>query len=1047
MQKVKKACTHASKFCLRGVIVAALVVVLFVGGLFAWTVSGPKSLYFLKDAVQEELNSISPYLRVTLDNIFIKWDNEANNIVLSATNIHITNPDKLPLATLPEIYFEISLLRFITGDFVSPDITLLDPTFELYTTTLINPSTEASATETSIAPLHEYLYTESLSTYINHVHIRRGNLNIHNGREDLVWKMNHGNMRLINKNNYFKISIDLELNVAAKHPTYWSLSVTPVENKQFDISWQASDLTTSMINDLIPTLIPENNIITLNGTLDTRITDKLNVKHIHFNIREAHGSIELSDILPRTIMFDKLGAYGSYYLNRHELILKNASFRLDQQATFTLNGHVEDIFIENETPHLSATLMIDQLPTKVLNHYWPEFFRPRLRSWITKRITNGVISHAEGQLVISKDDMKLLKEQAKLAKTNKAALQDLPLPSPNMLDATITLKGATINYQDRYPKAENVDATVNFNHKSMIATLNKATIGSSNIKPGSTVTIENMWVIPSVIIIDAQLTGSSADAAKFIEASLKHHNKNPRLNTLYNLTGNATTHAKIKFPLLKKLALEQVDIDIKATLNNTTFPKALHDIDVTHANLDVTVNNKEVTASGTALLDSTPFNIDYTQSIAAPPDNAYHNQFIINTTVSTDELRNLKLVDIPYITGPMKVQATIRESKDHMLIKGQADIVDSTINIDSYSLHKPAAIDGLITFNVINQPNKTTIKQFKLSSSELNASGNIIIATAKDQAPTVTKLRLDPLTYKRQNFTLDYEKGKKNTSFVLKGSTADLSNISFSELFGQSNPDTPRGLSLSIKLGTLFMKNKINIHQLSANVNCSPEQCDDINLYGKFDQDKFIVASLKPSGNNRTLMIESDNAGNIIKALGFSKHIEGGRLNVHTTAHRNKDGLLTTKGTIYIKNFKAIKTPMLSKILTLASLKGFLDLLNQEGISFESFEAPITIEKGIITIKDAKSKGSSIGITGNGTINTNADGWVDIKGVIVPAQELNKLIGKIPVIGDIIKGGKDEGIIATNYHIKGSLESPETSVNPLSMITPGFLRKIFGIFD
>ena len=42
-------------------------------------------------------------------------------------------------------------------------------------------------------------------------------------------------------------------------------------------------------------------------------------------------------------------------------------------------------------------------------------------------------------------------------------------------------------------------------------------------------------------------------------------------------------------------------------------------------------------------------------------------------------------------------------------------------------------------------------------------------------------------------------------------------------------------------------------------------------------------------------------------------------------------------------------------------------------------------------------------------------------------------------------GGEGEGFVAVVYGIDGRLSDPQVSVNPLSVLTPGFLRGIFGI--
>jgi hypothetical protein len=42
------------------------------------------------------------------------------------------------------------------------------------------------------------------------------------------------------------------------------------------------------------------------------------------------------------------------------------------------------------------------------------------------------------------------------------------------------------------------------------------------------------------------------------------------------------------------------------------------------------------------------------------------------------------------------------------------------------------------------------------------------------------------------------------------------------------------------------------------------------------------------------------------------------------------------------------------------------------------------------------------------------------------------------------KGG---GVFAARYSVTGPLKSPQVSVNPLSALTPGFLRGLFGVLS
>jgi hypothetical protein len=47
----------------------------------------------------------------------------------------------------------------------------------------------------------------------------------------------------------------------------------------------------------------------------------------------------------------------------------------------------------------------------------------------------------------------------------------------------------------------------------------------------------------------------------------------------------------------------------------------------------------------------------------------------------------------------------------------------------------------------------------------------------------------------------------------------------------------------------------------------------------------------------------------------------------------------------------------------------------------------------------------------------------------------------------MLSGGKGEGLIAVTYRLTGKLADPQVAVNPASVLTPGFLRGIFDLFE
>jgi hypothetical protein len=58
---------------------------------------------------------------------------------------------------------------------------------------------------------------------------------------------------------------------------------------------------------------------------------------------------------------------------------------------------------------------------------------------------------------------------------------------------------------------------------------------------------------------------------------------------------------------------------------------------------------------------------------------------------------------------------------------------------------------------------------------------------------------------------------------------------------------------------------------------------------------------------------------------------------------------------------------------------------------------------------------------------------------------VNALLGKIPVIGHLFTAEKGGGLFAVRAKITGKLTNPNVSVNPLSALTPGVFRDVFGM--
>ena len=98
-----------------------------------------------------------------------------------------------------------------------------------------------------------------------------------------------------------------------------------------------------------------------------------------------------------------------------------------------------------------------------------------------------------------------------------------------------------------------------------------------------------------------------------------------------------------------------------------------------------------------------------------------------------------------------------------------------------------------------------------------------------------------------------------------------------------------------------------------------------------------------------------------------------------------------------------------------------------------------------MTLTDARAFSSSLGLTARGTIDLDLE-RATLDGTIVPAYFFNSLLGNIPLVGRLFSPEQGGGLFAANYAVRGKLDNPDVTINPLAALTPGFLRGLFGLF-
>lgn len=206
---------------------------------------------------------------------------------------------------------------------------------------------------------------------------------------------------------------------------------------------------------------------------------------------------------------------------------------------------------------------------------------------------------------------------------------------------------------------------------------------------------------------------------------------------------------------------------------------------------------------------------------------------------------------------------------------------------------------------------------------------------------------------------------------------------------------------------------------------------------GTADGVNVTVAPL--SGQHRSLSIKGDDAGTLLQVIGAYDGMRGGQLELEA-----EYGGGPASGTLKLAKARLVDAPGFTKILQAVTLYGVAEAVSGPGLLIDHATVPFTLDNDVLSLQGADAYSESLGFTASGTVNTNT-GVGNLDTTIVPAYAINALLGRIPMIGHLFSAEKGGGLFAMRAHVQGPLDSPEVRANPLSALTPGFLRGIFGL--
>ncbi len=360
--------------------------------------------------------------------------------------------------------------------------------------------------------------------------------------------------------------------------------------------------------------------------------------------------------------------------------------------------------------------------------------------------------------------------------------------------------------------------------------------------------------------------------------------------------------------------------------------------------------------------------------------------------------------------------------------------VDQELKFDLINFKKDKNRVAVIKLDFIKQKNMFKINEFNYSED----NNSILVKDLKinkNKLSSIKKIKVKTYNLNRIKNNFNVEFGDK---ILIFGEKYDAKNIN-KLLNKKTNNDFLNSINKEIDIDlsnieTPLSKTLKNFRLIGEIKN---GEFIKISSKGDFGNNKHLDISLINDKLNKKKFLEiySDVPQPLLSEYSFFKGLSGGVMNFSSIIEKD---LSTSK--LVFENFKVVNAPGVVKLLSLADFGGLADLAEGEGISFDKMEINLSNEKGFLNLNELYAVGPSISVLMEGYKDEKS--LTSLRGTLVPAKNLNRLLAKIPVIGKIIIPDEiGEGLFGVSFKMKGMPGKIKTSINPIKTLTPRFITK------
>ncbi len=1041
-------------------MLALLVVFL----LFLWQLyRGPISAPFLKPYIIAALSHNSETTEVSLEGVNIELVRSVKPIKIIANKVIYKSKDDSVKFSAPRVAVSFSIKALLQGIVAPSSIELENPSVYIFTTYGLKKQDKASDVTEKKLDYYVTLFEDFLEkfnsndntypeSYINNITISGGEVEFHEVDLGRKWVLSDLNYRL--NRGLSDISTDVSALI--------NINDTPI-SAGVDAGYRATDnklAVQAYFSDLVPSTVIDNYVdeetraklyqinVPVSGKISTVVDfnefksgreDLIHavekaIKEINFQFEGGQGNIIFS-------AEDNQSKYNisSFILDGKinggldNIEIKDADFNLGEQKVkigFTATG-LGKMLLKSSLKALKMKFTADIKALKLndLYIYWPRYIAPEAWEWCKDSLFGGDAKNAHFEFDFGYN-----------SKSKKIDL--------TKLSGGAYIEDSNVRYINTMPMVTNVYGDFKVDSNSITITLDKAKSDGILLDSGM-VRIYDLDKYNNYITIKLLSNSSIVDALKLID--------HPPLNFTSQLglkpdtmKGTADTELSLDFELKKDIGYDDVKVTVNSTLHDVEMSGIADDKIVKADELKLFVNNKELKVDGDANFDNIPINISWNEKFNPDKENTsrYRAKFRGDEVLLKKLGVDVSILSKPYIDGYIDIEAIAQPVQNGYNIDVSANLQHAALDYSFLGFVKPQDQKGELKANLAVRNKKvSSITSFTLNKPDFEIIGRadfdgqnrpVLINISKIHGPkTMAQAKIDLSYGKTPKYIINISGNSYDLSEFFERRSSSNSN---KEQSSQSNWEETPNIELNIAVNSLWSNPDVAVTNFAGTAKLvHGVGIHEVHLIGNYDYNKNMMLKVdyEPKPNKEYyLSINSNSAGNTLRFLRIYNDMHGGNLKIE--AKRGVDKMLI--GHAKIRDFSLHNTPVLAKLLTVASFTGMVDLLTGEGMTFSHFDAPFKYKNDILYVNKGHTYGNVLGISFSGAYNMSSD-VIDIDGVVAPAYGLNTMIGKIPLVGNLLVG-RDGTVFAANYTISGTSEEPIVDINPLTALSPNSLKEV-----